>query len=354
VHLPRIDDKETFLVKQNAANDQSYSYKTVPGLAVTVYKGTTFTMPDGSQPNPFPLAGIQVPIDRLPDVKPPVPTMVMAFIVAFQPANANASQPVAVFYPNTLNTAPGVNMTLMTLDPTRGTMVPYGTGTVAADGTQIVPDMNPAFPGKRYGIVHFDWHSPMPPPTPPSQPPPTNPPCPAGMCCLSPTAGKPVQLASGVEMYKKTDITFGGSRGSVSIIRTYRTLTTNSGPFGLGGNHNYGYSLDSLAPQTASLINLITPEYNFFPFSRQANGTLINTNSPAMLGAVMSTFGDGTVSLRWKDGTVYQFIPPGTNFPLLQSITDSNGNVVSLTRNPARRAQITQITDPVGRSLVLT
>ena len=49
--------------------------------------------------------------------KPPVPTMLSAFIVAFQPANAVASQPAAVFYPNTLNTAPGDNMTLMTLDP---------------------------------------------------------------------------------------------------------------------------------------------------------------------------------------------------------------------------------------------
>jgi RHS repeat-associated protein len=359
VHLPRIDDKETFLVQQNASVDQSYSYKSVPGLSVTVYKGTTFTMPDGSQPNPFPLAGIQVPIDRLPDVKPPVPTMVMVFIVAFQPANATASQPVAVYYPNTINTAPGVTMTLMTLDPTRGTMVPYGTATVSADGTQIVPDPNPAFPGKRYGIVHFDWHSPMPPPPPPAQDPQTNPPC-TSCCgcgcsqCPDPTAGQPVQLSSGIDLYRKTDISFGGSRGTVSITRIYRTLSKNSGPFGIGGNHNYGYSLDSLTPQTAAMIDLITPDYNRFPFSRQPDGTLINTTSPAMLGAIMITSASGMVSLRWKDGSVYSFIPPGTTFPLLESVTDSNGNQISLTRNAARLAQITQITDPVGRSLTLT
>ncbi len=47
-------------------------------------------------------------------------------------------------------------MALLTLDPTRGKMVPYGTGTVSADGTQIVPDPNPASPGHRFGIVHFD------------------------------------------------------------------------------------------------------------------------------------------------------------------------------------------------------
>ena len=41
VHLPRIDNLETFLVKQNFNAVQSYSYKSVPGLAVTVYPGTS-------------------------------------------------------------------------------------------------------------------------------------------------------------------------------------------------------------------------------------------------------------------------------------------------------------------------
>src|SRR5205807_1923873 len=98
VHLPRIDDKETFFVQQNAAADQSYSYTSIPGLSVTVYKGTTFTLADGSTPNPFPLVAVRVPVDRLPDQKPPVPTMLNVFIVAFQPANAKASKPAAVFY----------------------------------------------------------------------------------------------------------------------------------------------------------------------------------------------------------------------------------------------------------------
>ncbi len=163
VHLPRIDDKETFLVQQNGSSDQSYSYKTIPGLSLTVYAGTTFTMPDGSKPNPFPLIAVQVPVDRLPDAKPPVPTMMLVFIVAFQPANVVASQPVAVYYPNTLNPKPGTNMPLLTLDPTRGTMVPYGTGTVSSDGVQVIPDPDPARPGRRYGIVNFDWHGQMPP-----------------------------------------------------------------------------------------------------------------------------------------------------------------------------------------------
>jgi hypothetical protein len=191
VHLPRIDDKETFLVQQNSSVDQSYSFNSVPGLSVTVYKNTIFTMPNGSQPNPFPLVGVQVPIDRLPDAKPPVPTMLLVFIVAFQPANAKASQPVAVYYPNTIQSPPGTNMPMLTLDPTRGAMIPYGTGTVSSDGGQIVPDLDPGFPGKRYGIVNFDWHGPMPPPPSRDPPPdacPITPP-PAGPSCSVCLAG---------------------------------------------------------------------------------------------------------------------------------------------------------------------
>jgi hypothetical protein len=84
-------------------------------------------MPDGTTPNPFPLAAVTVPVDRLPALKPQVPTMLAVFIVAFQPANASTSQPVAVYYPNTINTPPKTDTTLMTLDLTHGVMVPYGT-----------------------------------------------------------------------------------------------------------------------------------------------------------------------------------------------------------------------------------
>src|SRR5206468_243752 len=62
----------------------------------------------------------------------------------------------------------------------------------------------------------------------------------------------------------------------------------------------------------------------------------------------------GRVTIRFKDGTVWTFTLPGATFPLLQSITDRNGNVISLTRDPARPARITKVTDPVGRSLTLT
>ena len=169
IHLPRIDNAEINYITQNANVDQVFTFQTDPRIVVTVYAGTTFTLDDGSMPNPFPLVAVEVPVDRLPD-NMPSNGMVMPFIVAFQPANAVASQPVAVDFPNLLNIPPGGSATLMTLDPTHGYMVSYGTGSVSADASRIVPDPDPAHSGHLYGLVHFDWHGPTAPPPPPTGP----------------------------------------------------------------------------------------------------------------------------------------------------------------------------------------
>jgi RHS repeat-associated protein len=375
VHLPRIDNQETFLVQQNAGSDQGHSFSSIPGLAVTVYAGTTFIMPDGTQPNPFPLTAVQVPVDRLPDSKPTVPTMMMVFIVAFQPANATASQPVAVTYPNPINTPPGTNMVFMTLDPTHGQMVPYGTGTVSANGTQIVPDADPAHPGHLYGLVHFDWHGPMPPASPAVNPSPatggtgngpgstcvgnddqTDDDCIIPCLCqigAGPLTGDPVDLGSGLYVSNKTDMVLSSGRGRVAIHRIYRTLSTIDGPFGIGSGHNYNYQLDVASVSSAQSINLINPDGGRFPFGRQSNGTVINPTIPKLQGSVMTTGPGDQANLRYKNGTVIVFQRFGI-LSLEVSVTDVNGNKITINRNPSNPQQILSIADPVGRQLIFT
>jgi len=356
VHLPRIDDKETVMVQQNASADQTFTFKTIPNLSVTVYAGTTFTLVDGTKPNPFPFTAVQVPVDRLPDAKPPNPQMLMVFIVAFQPANATASQPVAITYPNTINTAPGTNMVLMTLDPTKGTMVPYGTGTVADDGMQVIPDLDPAHPGRRYGLVHFDWHGQMPPPINDVNL------CPA---CPAPEAGDPIDISSGVAVYRHTDIAMNGLRGGVTFVRTYRGLSVSErcvgggvcgggAPFGVGISNNYAYQLN-INQMNDMVINLVMPNESQFPFTKQADSTYLNSTNPLLRGAVLrkvSANGD-TFDLRWKDGTTFRFERRSVLqffIIVLTSITDPNGNKIILERDGQR---LTGIVDPVGRRLTL-
>jgi RHS repeat-associated protein len=372
VHLPRIDTVETFPVTQDSPSIQTYSYTSIPGLSVTVYPNTTFTMPDGTQPNPFPLAAVQVPVDRLPDAKPNVPTMIRAFIVAFQPANATTNQPVAVSFPNTLNTAPGTDMVLMTLDPTHGQMVPYGTGAVSTDGTQIVPDADPAHSGHLYGLVHFDWHGPMPPPPPEPDPPP-DPGCPGcqtpepqphkpGRCNdpnTGPESGDPVDITSGLQVIRATDIVLGGRVNPVWITRTYRTLSSNPGPFGIGTGYNYGYQLATKGfVIEGGPIYLVMANGNQYPFFLLPNGTLVNYTNPALRGVTITPLNTSprSYSFRRREGTTLLFQSPSTGpfIAYLNSIADPNGNTITLVHgNSSSPDQVTQVIDPFGRALVI-
>ncbi len=375
VHLPRIDNAETVQVQQNASTDQIFYFHTIPGVKTTVYAGTTLTMPDGSTPNPFPLVAISIPLDRLPD-QIPTTGMLMPFIVAFQPANAMASQPVAVNFPNSLGVAPNSSVMFVTLDPTHGYMVPYGTGTVSSDGTEFVADADPNHPGHAYGLVHFDWHGPAVPPAAAinpgpdggNAPPPPTPPCPTTCPPSNPssqTVGEPIDVSSGIVTYSARDIGFAGARGGISIHRVYRTLSSNPGPFGVGTSHEYNYVLNTQAfiltflnyAGAATNMTLVMPDGNEFVFAQTPNGSFVNSTIPSLRGAALTFSGTAPLiscSIRWAEGTTYNFTSYTSGSAYLTSIVDLNGNTTTITRSQSQPAQITSITDPVGRSLTFT
>jgi RHS repeat-associated protein len=355
VHLPQVNNAETVQVFQNWSADQTFTFKSIPNLTITVYAGTTLTLSNGTQPNPFPLSVVEIPYEKLPEQMQPNPTQDPVFAMSIEPFNSSSSQPVAVSFPNRSNLAPGTNMPLSSLNPVLGMMVNYGTGTVSANGAQVIPDPDPANPGHLYGISHFDWHFPT---------------CTAANSVnpssdpSSPTAGDPVDPASGLLVVTKTDLAFGGARGQVAITRTFRGISTNPGPFGIGTNHNYGYTLDT-TNVNSGLINLIMPDGNQFPFAQQANGTFVNSTIPSMQGATISNLACITTvygygcggTLRWKDGTQFLFQPLLIGkpwFAFLMTITDVNNNTILLVHSQSVPIEITQVIDPVGRSLNLT
>lgn len=382
IHLPRIDNAETVEVAQNSTNNQIFYFQTIPGLKVTVYAGTTLTLDDGTQPNPFPLTAIDIPLDRLPD-QIPTSGMLTPFIVAFQPANAVSSLPVEVDFPNSLGVAPGTNVTFVTLDPTHGYMVPYGTGTVSADGREFTANPDPSHPGHNYGLVHFDWHGPLggpppgngPPPGPdepfgpegPKGSPPRDPQCPdcligeggGGPEPLPSVAAGPVDLSSGIVFYTHTDLKVSSARGSIAIHRYYRTLDSNAGPFGVGTSFDYSYGLDVLSyVDGGQTITFVTPNGSQFPMSMQPNGTFANSQIPRLRGAVLTVNGPaGPYILTWVNGTQYTFTvnqSTGSAGAFLTSVTDLNGNTTTIVRSTSNPLQILSMTDPVGRTITFT
>ena len=134
-----------------------------------------------------------------------------------------------------------------------------------------------------------------------------------------------------------------------------RTMSTEVGPFGIGTNHNYSYRLDVNNPFGQAVVNFIVPDGNRFPFADNGSGTRVNGIAPQLRGVQMTVTPNNETDLRFKDGTVYHFVP--STFALgsvLESITDSNGNQVTIVRNPANANQITEVIDPRGRKLLLT
>jgi hypothetical protein len=189
-------------------------------------------------------------------------------------------------------------------------MVNYGTGTVSADGTQVIPNVDPDHPGHSYGLVHFDWHGPAQQANDEDLCPDCTP-TPDFFATVCPECGDPIDLSSGLAVLRETDLAISGLRGGIAITRISRNLAFRDPvpPFGIGTSHNYAYRLNTSSPATSAVINLITPDGSQFPFVKQPDGTLINTTIPAVLGAVMRVRPDGLVDLRWKNGTIFRFQP---------------------------------------------
>src|SRR5262249_16287377 len=100
-------------------------------------------------------------------------------------------------------------------------------------------------------------------------------------------------------------------------------------------------------------FNLVDPNGNAVPFARQTDGTYLNKTDPTYVGAVFRAVSGGS-TLRLKDGVVLGFQPfPRMGGSMLTSITDANGNVITLTRNFGAPFDVTEVADPVGRTLQL-
>src|SRR5262249_49087664 len=122
----------------------------------------------------------------------------------------------------------------------------------------------------------------------------------------------------------------------------------------IGTQHNYGYLLGTGSPFGAQSITLITPDNVSISFALEQDGTYRNTTFPAYGGAVMTVDASNQVTLRRRDGRRFVCQPDGLFLSRMVSVSDSNGNTIQLTRNPANKAQLTEVVDPVGRKLTLT
>jgi RHS repeat-associated protein len=339
VYLPRLDTAHPVTLPTDTSGTVTQTVQAttplIPGLVVTVSAGTKITGPDGNPVNQITIT--PVPIDRSPMPFPPGVTAPMLFTI--QPGGAVPSTPLPITFPNTQQAPAGTKADLYFFDLIAGTWQTWGTGTVSSDGTQIVSD-----PG--FGLPRFAWHFA------------------ASQVSLSDQVrsrgakgGEPVDLVTGRFSVSQTDLVLPG-RIPVSIQRTYRSENPRAGLLGIGWDLDL---YDTRLTTAGTSMSLILPDQSSYLLAPAGSGRWTNSTEPFLRGAVLTQLpGEFNFQLRLKDGTLHRFnlIFGFVNLAGLSSITDSNGNTVTVTRESPGPTQnlfglITRLAEPAGRTLTL-
>lgn len=347
----------------------------IPGFSMLIPTGTTITGWDG-QPN-VKVSVVPVPIDRLPI--PQLPPNVQAkqvYMFNFgKPGGGFPSRPIPIIMPNDTNMPPGTRMDMWyydegpTPDPNGHQWKVYGQGTVSADGLSVIPDPGVGQPKFCCGggttapgiIARLS--------------------APALLFFAALFAADPVMLQTGMFTLDQTDMVLPG-RIPVVIRRAYHSQDAgdptalpepipparelvNSNAFGF--NTTLMEYDDRLEGDGNGQTLTYTSGFNRERLSLQTDGTYRAPRTPMLAGLIGRRNQDGASTLTDKNGTVRAFGTDGW----LRSITDRNGNTVTIVRTGSQIQQIlepggraltfqytgggiSQITDPLGRTVLYT
>jgi RHS repeat-associated protein len=349
--VPHLHSQPTAkLIPITPGQDTVLTDPDLPGFKLTIPSGVQIIGWDG-QPNTQ-VSVKAIPIDRSP-IPPPPGGQTSRVVYLFYFGKMGGGLPtgnVPVDTPNDVDGLPGEKVDLYYFNEAPDGTAPnqwekYGTGTISPDGTRILTDINPAT-GQPYGMPRFCCGGRR---NAPSQPPPPRPgggPS-GGAGDAGQPAGEPVDTATGFFYLTKTDLVLPGIIPLV-VTRTYRTNLTNAGPFGLGTSWEYDRFLQPPPNGSPDALLLFSPGNRQDLFARQADGTFLNTTSPALRGAVVTVTAD-TRTLRFKDGSTWRF---RTSDGLLVNQTDRNGNTLTIFRDSQGR--VTTLAEPRGRSLTFS
>jgi RHS repeat-associated protein len=308
----------------------------IPGLEVRIPAGSTIRDRDGHLVHDLNIT--QVPVDRPPFPLPPHVQVPLYFTV--QPGGAYLSKGAQIIYPNYTQLPARQRVDFWNYDAEGRGWYVYGRGTVSDDAKQVIPDAD-------VRVWEFTGAMITSSPTPPGVGP-----VPGG----GSSDGDPVDLQTGLFVYRKTDLFLPDSALPIALQRTYRPNDTNSYAFGVGTTLKYDMRLWSVTNYTAA--DLVLPDGARVHYVRTSPGSSWEgavyeaQNAPGEFYGSKFVF-NGAVpgwDLTLRDGTMYRF---GDNAPL-QAIIDRYGNTLTLTRSAGQNGNITRITAPNGRWVRLT
>jgi RHS repeat-associated protein len=359
VHLPVIKSGTTAITVPGGSQIESTAY---PNTRVFIPTGTRlFSYIEQKNVLPSDLQISFVDPGKLPQ---PLPNGVdTAMASTIQPGGTQAFDAagnlsvIQVTYANLTHELPGTKLALWSV--TRDDRwYQYGYGIVSDDGRRVEPkpcadgEVNNQTcaaigqkVGQPYGLQELSWHFVQAPPPTVGAPGEADQGTNSGFCLpcaiAQILAGDPVDNATGTFTDRFTDIAVQGGRVPFAFTRGYRTLDKNLGPFGVGTYSNYGMFLQSVG---SGVITLIMPDNARYLFSISPTGTsYVNESEITFRGDTITKTSSG-YTWRNKSGGVMAFSVGG----LLLSVTDRNGNAITITRTNPDNGPITQISSASG------
>jgi RHS repeat-associated protein len=183
------------------------------------------------------------------------------------------------------------------------------------------------------------------------------------------TAGDPVNMATGNLYHSATDFSIKGRGGlGLAFSRFYNSRNPADGPLGFGWTHSFNHVVKLYGVEGGlaklSWIDGAGGE-KFFATASHTNGNVTVGTTIANPSGIFVTFQrqtNGTYTIREKNGRTYTFAsatgPSGTPGPgtppvsaQLLSITDRNGNTLTLSYSSACGNNLCSVTDALGRAL---
>ncbi len=344
IWLPKIDTEHAVAIPQKPSSEFIITTPKIKDLELRLPANGELIGRDQKPVNEVSLTAI--PTDRTPF---PLPAVDVPVYFTAQPGGAYIRNPggigARIYYPNGYKQLPGTRFAFWHYDPEeyRGWYV-YGQGTVLEDGKQVIPDDGISiyeFTGGMYqgGCGYLCG--------PPS--------CPSDLNCA---VGDPVDAATGLFVYKKTDLQVADSVMPITLTRTYRPGDTVSRAFGLGTSHPYDmYIIGHLYTD----VDLIMADGGGFHFTRISPGTgygdaVFEHDATQSIWYKSTIRWVGVWELKRKDGMRYYFpdseLTQRQTQAALLSIADRNGNVTTIER--AGSGDIIRITSPGSRWIEFT
>jgi len=331
VSIPSPTDRETIV-----------STPLLPGLELHLPAGTVIQDRNG---NPVTKVGITL----IPVSQPPFPLPAGVNVPTYftiQPGGATLegywggsywSVGARLFYPNAEKLPPGTPFNFWNYDATAKGWYVYGQGRVTADAKEVVPNSGVEIYGFSGAMVGN-------PPNPPTGPNSGN-----------PDGGDPVDLQTGLFVYKRTDLALSDVI-PINLTRTYRQMDPTSHAFGIGTMSNYDVYLIGDG-STYSYIDLVLANGGKLEFDRTSTGTgysnavYLSTSSPGQFYGAQIVWNGSSWTLTMKNGTKLLF-PESSNAgtdlqAALAGIVDRYGNTVTLTRDSNNN--LTSAISPNGR-----